>query len=160
MEELQTKIERIERGTVEAFNKHVGTVLDQRRFENIDRIWLNRLEKTVREGRWKVSKTTFEHKIVRTSDGEVTYEDTIDNLSESEREVTSLVFHWRSISRTTSTETYQLCYWIRWKPSTPNESGRWWSTFRSVRRTLSVTLLPEDTRALEDEYRKMGDPTG
>ncbi len=53
----------------------------------------NRGRKTdVREGRWKVTKTIFNLHVVRSAESRATYEDTIDHLSKSEREVTSLIF--------------------------------------------------------------------
>ena len=68
------------------------TVLDILDYGNLDRIWIERTEQTVREGRRKVQKSMFDMHIIRSADNGTTYEDTIDHLSESEREVTGLVF--------------------------------------------------------------------
>ena len=46
----------------------------------------------LREGRQTVDRTAFDLHVVRSTDNGVAYEDTIDHLSESEREVTGLVF--------------------------------------------------------------------
>lgn len=43
-------------------------------------------------GRRKVAKSQFDLHIVRSTESGTTYEDTVDNLSESEREVTGLMF--------------------------------------------------------------------
>lgn len=92
LQELRTKIGRLEQESVDAFNEHMGEILDILEYENIERIWLERSEQQVREGRRKVTRSTFDLHIVRsTSDGR-TYEDTVDHLSESEREVTGLIF--------------------------------------------------------------------
>jgi hypothetical protein len=53
---------------------------------------LERTEKEVREGRRTVSKSVFELHVIRQTDSGATYEDTVAHLSESEREVTGLVF--------------------------------------------------------------------
>ncbi|SNZ16914.1 hypothetical protein SAMN06269185_2812 [Natronoarchaeum philippinense] len=90
--ELRTRIDRIEADAVEEFNEHMEQVLDVLGYENLDRIWIDRTEQEVREGRRKVSKSSFDLKIVRSTDHGAAYEDDITHLSESEREVTGLVF--------------------------------------------------------------------
>ncbi len=90
--ELRTQVERIEKDAVDAFNDHMETVLEILEYENLDRIWIERREAEVREGRRKVTKTRFDLHIVRSSADGAAYEDSIDNLSESEREVIGLVF--------------------------------------------------------------------
>ena len=69
----------------------MDTILSLLEYENLDRIWIERREETAREGRRTVTKTTFDLHIVRSSADGTTYEDTIDHLSESEREVTGLI---------------------------------------------------------------------
>ncbi len=90
--ELRTQVERIEKEAVDAFNDHMETVLDILEYDNLDRIWIERREAKVREGRRKVLKTRFDLHIVRSSADGAAYEDSITNLSESEREVIGLVF--------------------------------------------------------------------
>ena len=92
LEDLRTRIERIETEAIEEFNDHIETVLDLLDYANIERIWLERVEREVREGRQKVEKSVFELHVVRTTQSGTVYEDTIEHLSESEREVTGLVF--------------------------------------------------------------------
>ncbi|MFB6133663.1 MAG: archaea-specific SMC-related protein, partial [Halanaeroarchaeum sp.] len=65
--ELRTRIERMETDAVEAFNEHMQTVLDVLEYDNIERIWIERTEKTVREGRRTVTRGTFDLHIVRSS---------------------------------------------------------------------------------------------
>ncbi len=90
--ELRTQVERIENDAVDAFNTHMETVLNILEYQNIDRIWIERRETKVREGRRKVMKTHFDLHIVRSGADGAAYEDSINNLSESEREVIGLVF--------------------------------------------------------------------
>ncbi len=92
LESQRTRIDRLERNAVEAFNEHMEEVLELLDYDNLERIWIERVQKNVRDGRRTVEKSVFELHIVRTTDSGVTYEDTIDHLSESEREVTGLVF--------------------------------------------------------------------
>lgn len=61
-------------------------------YDNLARIWLERTEEEVWEGRRKRTKDAFEFHIVRETDSGTTYEDRVENLQESEREVTGLIF--------------------------------------------------------------------
>ena len=90
--DLRGRIERIEERAIEAFSAHMETVLELLDYANIARIWLERRETQVREDRRTVTKTVFELHVIRSTDSGTIYEDTIDHLSESEREVTRLVF--------------------------------------------------------------------
>jgi chromosome segregation ATPase len=90
--DLRTRVETLEEEAVEAFNDHMNEVLGILDYENLERIWIERVQREVRDGRRKAIKTFFEMHVVRSSPSGTTYEDTIDHLSESEREVTGLVF--------------------------------------------------------------------
>ncbi|GAB3419151.1 AAA family ATPase [Haloparvum alkalitolerans] len=90
--DLRTRVDRIEADAVEAFNDHMASVLEILDYDNIDRIWIERRETEVREGRRKVEKTRFDLHVVRSGPDGSAYRDTVDHLSESEREVTGLVF--------------------------------------------------------------------
>lgn len=90
--DLRTRVDRIEADAVEAFNDHMASVLEILDYANIDRIWIERRETEVREGRRKVEKTRFDLHVVRSGPDGSAYRDTVDHLSESEREVTGLVF--------------------------------------------------------------------
>ena len=89
---LRTRIDRIEENAVEAFNEHMEAVLAILEYENLDRVWIECRETEVREGRQKVTRTRYDLHIVRSSSDGTAYEDTVNHLSESEREVTGLVF--------------------------------------------------------------------
>ncbi len=90
--DLRTRIDQIEADAVEAFNEHMENLRETLGYDNLDRIWIDRTTREAREGRRKISKSSFDLKIVRSTDDGAAYEDTIDHLSESEREVTGLVF--------------------------------------------------------------------
>ena len=90
--ELRTRVETLEAEAVEAFNEHMEDVLGTLDYENLERIWIERVQREVRDGRRKAIKTFFELHVVRSTPSGTTYEDTIEHLSESEREVTGLVF--------------------------------------------------------------------
>ncbi|ADB63636.1 Kinetochore-Ndc80 complex, subunit Spc25 (plasmid) [Haloterrigena turkmenica DSM 5511] len=90
--DLRTRIDQIEKTAVESFNEHMENLLEILEYENLDRIWIDRTTREVREGRRKVTKSSFDLKIVRSTDSGAAYEDTITHLSESEREVIGLVF--------------------------------------------------------------------
>ena len=92
LEALRTRIQRLEADAVEAFNTHMETVLGLLEYDNLDRIWIERREVTVREGRRSVDKGRFDLHVVRSGADGAAYEDTVEHLSESEREVTGLVF--------------------------------------------------------------------
>jgi DNA repair exonuclease SbcCD ATPase subunit len=92
LEDQRTRIDRIEQEAVEQFNEHMDEVLDLLEYDRLSRIWIERVTETVREGRGKTERTAFELHVVRTTETNVAYEDTLDHLSESEREVTGLVF--------------------------------------------------------------------
>ncbi|WP_394324905.1 hypothetical protein [Halococcus salifodinae] len=90
--DLRTRIEQLESEAVEEFNDHMETILGVLDYANIERIWIERTEQTVREGRRKVERGVFDLHVIRSTDEGTTYEDSIGHLSESEREVTGLVF--------------------------------------------------------------------
>jgi len=90
--DLRTRIDRIEKEAVTEFNEHMETVLELLEYENVERIWIERMTESVTEGRQTTERTTFDLHVVRTGESGVAYEDSVANLSESEREVTGLVF--------------------------------------------------------------------
>jgi len=154
-DELQaqgTKIERLEKEAIEQFNEHMDAVLERLSYTNIDRIWLERVEQEVREGRRKVSKSVFEMHVIRSTESGVTYEDTIDHLSESEREATGLVF---ALSGYLTHELYDTVPFILLDSLEAIDSERIASLVDYMKEYtdyLIVALLPEDASALSDEY--------
>ncbi|PSP72270.1 chromosome segregation protein SMC [Halobacteriales archaeon QH_9_66_26] len=54
--DLRTQIEQLESEAVEEFNDHMETILGVLDYANIERIWIERTEQTVREGRRTVQR--------------------------------------------------------------------------------------------------------
>jgi len=54
------------------------TILDILAFENLERVWIERTERQVREGRKKVTKSQFDLHIVRSTESGSAYEDTVE----------------------------------------------------------------------------------
>jgi DNA repair exonuclease SbcCD ATPase subunit len=157
IEELRTRIERIERQAVEEFNDHMDIVLDLLDYENLDRIWLERTETQVREGRRTVTKSVFDLHVVRSTASGTTYEDTIDNLSESEREVTGLIF---ALAGYLAHEVYEDLPFILLDSLEAIDAERIATLVEYLEEYseyLVVALLEEDAEALDEEYARIRD---
>jgi len=157
IEELRTRIDRIEADAVEAFNDHMDAVLGILEYSNLERIWLERVEREVREGRRKVDKRVFELHIVRQTDGGATYEDTIDHLSESEREVTGLIF---AFAGYLAHEVYETCPFLLLDSLESIDADRIAELVDYVTEYspyLVVALLKEDAAALNGDYQHVQD---
>lgn len=150
--ELRTRISRIEETAVKEFNEHMETILEILEYENLDRIWIERQEKEVREGRSKVTQTRFELHIIRSSSDGTAYEDTVDHLSESEREVTGLVFALAGYLVHDVHETVPFVLLDSLEAIDSDRIARVVDYFRNHADYLVAALLPEDAAALPDEY--------
>ncbi len=150
--DLRTRVDRIEEEAVEAFNEHMATVLDVLEYENLDRIWIERRETTVREGRRKVERTRFDLHIVRTDPDGNAYEDTVDHLSESEREVTGLVFALAGYLVHDVHEVVPFIVLDSLEAIDSDRIARVVDYFREHAEYLVAALLPEDAAALSEEY--------
>lgn len=87
--ELRTRVETVQRDALEAFNTHIAALVDQLGYDNIDRIWMERAQSQT-AGQPDESAAFRLHVVRQTADGKA-YEDHIDHLSESERELVGLV---------------------------------------------------------------------
>jgi len=155
IEDLRTKIERIEEGAIEEFNDHMETVLEMLDYANLDRIWLERVEKDIREGRRKVTKSIFELHVIRTAESGAAYEDTVDHLSESEREVTGLIF---ALAGYLAHEVYEDVPFMLIDSLEAIDSDRIAALIDYLTEYtgyLLVALLPEDAAALPEQYERV-----
>jgi septal ring factor EnvC (AmiA/AmiB activator)/copper chaperone CopZ len=155
IEDLRTKIDRIEREAVEAFNEHMDTVLELLGYDNLERIWIERVETQVREGRQKVDRTQFDLHVVRATASGATYEDTVDNLSESEREVTGLVF---ALAGYLAHDLYEVLPFLVLDSVEALDADRiaWLVDYLSdYADYLVVALLPEDAQSLDEDYQRV-----
>lgn len=152
---LRTRIDQIEANAVEQFNGHMEAVLDILAYKNLDRIWIDRTEQSVREGRRKVTKSVFNLHVIRSTASGATYEDTINHLSESEREVTGLVF---ALSGYLVHDVYESVPFILLDSLEAIDSNRIATLveyFSEYAGYLVAALLPEDAAALDDEYERV-----
>lgn len=155
IEELRTRIERIEKQAIEEFNEHMETVLELLEYENLARIWLERRVTEVREGRRYVPKSVFDLHIVRQTESGATYEDTVDNLSESEREVTGLIF---ALSGYLAHEVYESVPFMLLDSVEALDTARVATLVEYLRgfsEYLVVALLPEYDAALDSDYLRI-----
>ncbi|WP_227377647.1 hypothetical protein [Haladaptatus halobius] len=130
-------------------------VLDIPDYANLDRIWIDRVERDVREGRRKVTKSVFDLHVIRSTESGTTYEDTIDHLSESEREVTGLVF---ALAGHLVHDVYEKVPFILLDSLEAIDSNRIATLvdyFSEYAGYLVAALLPEDAAALDDEYERV-----
>ncbi|TKX46463.1 chromosome segregation protein SMC [Halorubrum sp. SD690R] len=150
--ELRTRVDRIEQNAVDGFNDHMETVLDILEYENLDRIWIEPRETEVREGRRKVTRTRFDLHIVRSSPDGTAYEDTVDHLSESEREVAGLVFALAGYLVHDVHQTVPFILLDSLEAIDTDRIARVVDYFRTHADYLVAALLPGDTAALPDEH--------
>lgn len=87
LQEQRDRIKTLERDLVNTFNEMMQQVLDRLDYEKVERVWIERIT----SGTGSPSRTELELHIVRSTEEGAVYEDTIENLSKSEREVISLV---------------------------------------------------------------------
>jgi DNA repair exonuclease SbcCD ATPase subunit len=155
LEGRRERIERIEADAVETFNEHMETVLELLDYRNLDRIWIESVEREARNGRRTVTEDVFQLHVVRSSESGVAYEDTVDHLSESEREVTGLVF---ALAGYLAHEVYDVVPFMLLDSLEAIDSERIATLvehFTTYTDHLLVPLLPEDAAALDEDYERI-----
>jgi len=157
IEDLRTRVERLEEQAVAQFNDHMESVLDILGYENLERIWIEQTEATVRQGRKHVTENRYDLHVVRTADSGTVYEDTIDHLSESEREVTGLVF---ALAGYLVHDVHEEAPFMLLDSIEAIDAPRIASLveyFEEHAAHLVVALLTEDAQALDDDYQRVTD---
>jgi DNA repair exonuclease SbcCD ATPase subunit len=155
--DLRTRIDRIETEAVEQFNDHMESVLEMLGYENLERIWIERKQETVGRGRATTQQSVFDLHVVRSTDDGTTYEDTIDHLSESEREVTGLIF---ALAGYLTHDVYETCPFLLLDSIEAIDSNRIARLVEYVAdyaEYVVVALLPEDAQALDDDYERVAE---
>ncbi|MBX0349631.1 archaea-specific SMC-related protein [Haloarcula pellucida] len=155
IESLRGRIERLERTAVAEFNDHMSQVLDILDYTRLARIWIERQPESADSTGTALSESRFVLHIVRRTDDGTTYEDVIDHLSESEREVTGLVF---ALAGYLVHEVYETVPFMLLDSLEAIDSERISKLVGYVRPYtdfLVVALLPEDARALPDSYHRI-----
>lgn len=155
LEEARTRIERLEDKAVEKFNHHMEAVLEVLEYGNIERIWLERVERDVRDGRRKIRRGFFELHVVRSNESGSVYEDTVGHLSESEREVTGLVF---ALAGYLVHEVHDALPFMLLDSIEAIDSNRIAALVEYLAEHaeyLVVALLPDDAEALDDRHHRI-----
>jgi len=155
LETLRTRVEALEIEAIEAFNDHMDAVLDTLGYDNLERIWIERTTETVRESRRLVEQSAFELHIVRSTDDGRAYEDTIDHLSESEREVTGLVFALAGYLVHEVYEELPVMVLDSLEAIDADRIAALVDYLSEYAETIVVALLPEDAQALDDDYHRV-----
>jgi chromosome segregation ATPase len=155
--DLRGRIERIEEQAITEFNAHVETVLDLLDYANIARIWLERRETQVQEGRHKVAKSVFDLHVIRSTENGATYGDTISHLSESEREVTGLVFALAGYLAHDLYESMPVMLLDSLETIDSDRIAALVDYFEEYADYVVAALLPEDAAALDDDYQRIAE---
>jgi len=150
--DLRTRIDRIEAEAVESFNQHMDTVLEVLEYDNLARIWIERTGAENGTDRRNESEREFTLHVVRESEDDRAYEDSIRHLSESEREVTGLVF---ALAGFLVHDVHEEVPFVLLDSLEAIDAGRiakLLEYFGDHPEYLLVALLPEDAAAVSEEY--------
>ncbi len=148
LEQARTRIEELERSAVETFNDHMETVRSELGYENIERVWIERI---VSED----ADTEFGLHVVRSRTDGAVYEDTVDHLSESEREVIGLVVALAGYLVHDVHETVPVLLLDSLEAIDADRIAALVEYFADYADHLVVALLPEDAQALPAEYERI-----
>lgn len=152
IESLRTRIADLERAAVDSFNDEMETILDRLAYENIERVWIERI---VPDTSSELTTGEFELHIVRTSGDGAAYEDRVENLSESEREVIGLIV---AVAGYIVHDVGRIVPWILLDSVEAIDANRLVEliTYITQHTTfLGVALLPEDAAAFPDDYERV-----
>jgi len=145
--DLRSRIDDLECETVERFNDHMDEILGLLEYERVERVWIER--------RVDGEESTFDLHVVReTAEGAV-YEDRVDHLSESEREVVGLVV---ALAGYLAHEVHESVPVMLLDSLEAIDSGRirkLVTYFADYPDYLLVALLPEDAAALPEQYERV-----
>jgi len=150
---LRNRIENLERSAIETFNDHMETVLDRLGYENVERVWIER--KAAESGRGSGSDSTFSLHVVRSAEDGAVYEDTVDHLSESEREVIGLVVALAGYLVHDVHESVPVMVLDSLEAIDADRIAALVEYFADYAPFLVVALLPEDAQALDDDYERV-----
>ena len=152
--ELRTRIDRLEKEAVEAFNEHMEALVDLLEYDNLDRVWIER-KSADSASRTQDENVSFVLHIVRTTDDGTTYEDRLDHLSESEREVVGLVF---ALAGYLVHEVYETVPFLLLDSLEAIDAERIAHLIEYLAEyapTVVAALLTEDTQMLDESYPRI-----
>lgn len=151
LDALRTRIEDTERAVVAEFNERMDDILELLGYGNIERIWI---ERTV-ASQGAVPESSFVLHIVRTTADGAVYEDTVDHLSESEREVTGLIVALAGYLAHDVYETVPLVLLDSLEAIDATRIARLIEYMSETVSYLVVALLPEDAAALDERHTRI-----
>lgn len=152
LQQERTRINDLENDAVSEFNSNMDDILDVLSFDNLARVWIER--KMVNSGRGP-SETRFDLHVVREDESGTVYEDVVNHLSESEREVVGLVV---ALAGYLAHEVYDTVPFMILDSLEAIDSDRIADLidyFAEFTPYLAVALLPEDAQALPSEYNRL-----
>lgn len=158
--DLRTRIDQLETEATSAFNERMADLLDRLDYDNVERIWLERLDgpadsvATV-DAESVIEGSEFELHVVRSSEGGTVYEDTVAHLSESERAVTGLVFALAGYLVHDVAEQVPFMLLDSLEAIDAERIAALVEYFADEVPYLVVALLPEDAAALPDSYDRV-----
>ncbi|MCH7661235.1 MAG: chromosome segregation protein SMC [Euryarchaeota archaeon] len=147
LETQRTRIERLEREAIGAFNEQMETVLGLLEYANLERIWIERLAAG--------NEASFELHVTRSTGSGTTYEDSIEHLSESEREVTGLIL---ALAGYLVHDVHEQVPFMLLDSLEALDSERIATLIEYLSQYtpyIVVALLPEDADALDDTYPRI-----
>ena len=151
LEDLRTRIERVERKAIEAFNEHMETVVELLDYGNLARIWLEYRHPE------ETDDASFELHVTRQTDDGTTYEDSVEHLSESEREVTGLVLALAGYLVHDVHEEMPFILLDSLEAIDSERIARLVEYLEEYASYIVVALLPEDANALDDDYQRIAE---
>lgn len=151
-EELRTYIDDLEREIVERFNDHMAEILSILSYENIARVWIERVGTADATDR---AAERFELHVVRETDEGAGYEDVVDNLSESERETIGLVVGLVGYLVHDVYEKVPIMLHDSLEAIDADRIARLVDYFAEYASYLVVALLPEDEQAIATEHDRV-----
>jgi predicted nucleic acid-binding Zn-ribbon protein len=151
LDSLRTRVEDTERAVITEFNDRMADNLELLAYDNIERVWI---ERTV-AAQGAVPDSSFALHVVRTTDEGAVYEDTVDHLSESEREVTGLIV---ALAGYLAHEVYETVPVVLLDSLEAIDATRIARLLEYMTETvpyLVVALLPEDAAAVDDRHERV-----
>jgi DNA repair exonuclease SbcCD ATPase subunit len=149
--ELRNRIVNLEADAVETFNEHIQEVLAVLEYDNIARIWIERTEARTGSDQSTPSSGRFDLHIVRETDDGAAFEGSVETLSESEREVTGLVFALAGYLVHDLHESVPVMVLASLEAIDADRINRLVDYFSGFAEYLVVAVLPEDAAAVEVE---------
>lgn len=150
---LRDRITDLERSAIDAFNEHVQTVLDRLGYGNVERVWIERVSDAGDDG--PLSERSFRLHVVRSTADGTMYEDTVDHLSESERAVVGLVVSLAGYLVHDIHRRVPIMVLDSLEAIDADRIASLVDYFADYAPYLIVALLPEDARALDDDYERV-----